>query len=529
MTKARFDRIAVVGAALLIVVFTLRGDDSLREKASTWDETHYLGIGVHLLEQRSWDISGAILHPPLAYYLQGLPLLFFDRPESLFEYPRGDDDELSFLGKSEYRRGRRWLSSPANRDDRLLTAARLPNLALGAVLGWLVFVWARALAGSAAGVVATLLYTFSPNVLAHARLATTDVPAAATLLGFSYVYWRTLRSPTRGWLLASSVLLGLALLGRHTSALLLATAPVLFWLDRRSGAAPDARLSHVAWIAAGGLAVFAIGYLGDPHPYFQGIALQAARVSDGVPSFFGGELRDGGWWYFQLASLALKTPLPFLVAGVAGCAVLVARPEQRVGAAHLLAVPVTLLALHTVVPQSLGVRYVWPLFPVLAIAAGALWQAAGRGRRTALALVAAWQVGGSLLLHPHYLAHMNVLAGGPSNGHRYLVDSNFDWGQDLKGLARHLEERGIDRIALSYFGTDDPARYGIDYEWLPSFHLPAEQRGEPNTWPPHGWVAISATNLRGVYLETHRDVYAELRERPADSVVGHTIFLYELE
>jgi len=33
------------------------------------------------------------------------------------------------------------------------------------------------------------------------------------------------------------------------------------------------------------------------------------------------------------------------------------------------------------------------------------------------------------------------LAGGPASGYRYLVDSNLDWGQDLKGLASWLREQ----------------------------------------------------------------------------------------
>ena len=36
-----------------------------------------------------------------------------------------------------------------------------------------------------------------------------------------------------------------------------------------------------------------------------------------------------------------------------------------------------------------------------------------------------------------------------------------DWGQDLKGLKRWMDARGVREINLSYFGTASPEYYGI--------------------------------------------------------------------
>ena len=38
----------------------------------------------------------------------------------------------------------------------------------------------------------------------------------------------------------------------------------------------------------------------------------------------------------------------------------------------------------------------------------------------------------TLAIHPHYLSYFNALAGGPEDGYNVLIDSNVDWGQDLK-------------------------------------------------------------------------------------------------
>jgi len=103
------------------------------------------------------------------------------------------------------------------------------------------------------------------------------------------------------------------------------------------------------------------------------------------------------------------------------------------------------------------------------------------------------QLGAVLRISPHFTAYFNGLAGGPANGYRSLVDSNIDWGQDLVHLRQYLEEHGIGKIQLAYFGHGLPEQYGISYEPL---ELP----------PRRGYVAISVSLLMGhPYLLTYTD------------------------
>ena len=44
-----------------------------------------------------------------------------------------------------------------------------------------------------------------------------------------------------------------------------------------------------------------------------------------------------------------------------------------------------------------------------------------------------------------------------------MVDSNYDWGQDLKPLGSGLKELGNPPVILSYFGVARPEYYGIKY------------------------------------------------------------------
>lgn len=63
--------------AICLALFAVRAITSMVQESSTWDETHYFGMGKYLLQTGRWDVQGCILHPPLSYYLSSIPLLFF--------------------------------------------------------------------------------------------------------------------------------------------------------------------------------------------------------------------------------------------------------------------------------------------------------------------------------------------------------------------------------------------------------------------------------------------------------------------
>jgi hypothetical protein len=159
--------------------------------------------------------------------------------------------------------------------------------------------------------------------------------------------------------------------------------------------------------------------------------------------------------------------------------------------------------------------------PFLCIAGGlagyALLAGAGRGRARAaggaiLALLLGWHAASALAIHPHHLAYMNELAGGPDRRLPRLVDSNLDWGQDLAGVKKFMEEKGLTTINLYYFGTADPEYYGI-------------RRNVPSR---PGWFAVSLTHLMGVYLPDP-DYLAGFRQMEPERTIGHSIRLYRLE
>jgi hypothetical protein len=152
---------------------------------------------------------------------------------------------------------------------------------------------------------------------------------------------------------------------------------------------------------------------------------------------------------------------------------------------------------------NIGLRYVLPAFPLLMVLAGStslLWKKRKVLRGILAISLMLWYAGESLSIYPHYLSYFNQIAGGPKNGYRFLVDSNLDWGQGLKGLKKYMDENGISKIKLSYFGTADPEQYGISYQALPSFP-PLRPEFVPKSFSKGDLVAVSATNLFPLYVD----------------------------
>ncbi|MGH7858875.1 MAG: hypothetical protein ACREQY_16235, partial [Candidatus Binatia bacterium] len=97
-------------------------------------------------------------------------------------------------------------------------------------------------------------------------------------------------------------------------------------------------------------------------------------------------------------------------------------------------------------------------------------------RAGAVAVVVVALIGNVAALrhHPHHLAYFNELTGGPAHGGEYLIDSNLDWGQDLKNLAAWLRaERPGESVGLAYFGGVDPSILEASGEGFPFRLAPA--------------------------------------------------------
>lgn len=211
-------------------------------------------------------------------------------------------------------------------------------------------------------------------------------------------------------------------------------------------------------------------------------------------AFLNGKVSVNGWYSFFPYAFLVKTPLPVFAVIVLALAAAVARwresetapagpPSQRVGPAFYETLPLwTLLAFYWALAVlgrlNIGHRHIMPTYAPLFVLCGAAadwlpgWLTFGRaaapavraraGRAAGLILCSLIVLLAAEVLwrFPNYLAYFNAIAGGPAHAYRHLVDSSLDWGQDLPGVSRYLEQhKPTGPVYLAYFGVGSPNYY----------------------------------------------------------------------
>jgi hypothetical protein len=269
-----------------------------------------------------------------------------------------------------------------------------------------------------------------------------------------------------------------------------------------------------------------------PEPYLFGF-LRFFEHSEARRAFLLGRLSGTGFPQFFLVSFLVKTPLPLL-----GLLLLAAagrgRDAARGGALAAAGIPFLVYAALTHTRGlNIGHRHLLPLYPfafVLAGAAGAwLPRRLGRAGALLLAVLLGWYGWGTLRVHPHELAYFNETVGGPENGWRVLVDSSLDWGQDLSRVEPWMRRHGIQHYKLSYFGTAFPRYYGITGEMLPGYSSPRAPRVTREV-SPGDVLAVSATNLQGVYIEDEdQPLMARIRQIRPFGRIGYSILVFRAD
>ena len=153
---------------------------------------------------------------------------------------------------------------------------------------------------------------------------------------------------------------------------------------------------------------------------------------------------------------------------------------------------------------NIGHRHLLPLYPAVFILAGVAvgtLRISTRRRLAVAATAAGLQFAAAAGTYPHYLAYFNAIAGGPANGHRLLVDSSLDWGQDLSRVKPWLDANNSgpapQPVFLFYFGSADPTYYGITARRMPL--ADGLKAVVPFVRLESGIYVVSATHLANVY------------------------------
>ncbi|MEW5987347.1 MAG: glycosyltransferase family 39 protein [Chloroflexota bacterium] len=302
--------------------------------------------------------------------------------------------------------------------------------------------------------------------------------------------------------------------------------------------------------------------------YWRGLIRLNQHQELGHAAYLLGHFSQNGWWYYFPVAFLVKTPLPTLIAwllaavwwlrSAASVRLTLARPPTAEGASgqaiHLVGVfdvslnqmaaettlwipALALIAISLTSSIDVGYRHILPVLPLTVVFIGqavATWQAEKsrviareqspergvpphlvRLRPVLLsALVIVWLAVESFAIQPHALAYFNQLAGGPANGYHILLDSNLDWGQELKRLGEFVKEEDLGPLVLSYFTAVDPAVYGIQVE-SPVYY--------PFT-PGPGLYALSANDVAGFDPQ----LASLFRYRTPFAQIGYALWLYRV-
>ena len=181
------------------------------------------------------------------------------------------------------------------------------------------------------------------------------------------------------------------------------------------------------------------------------------------------------------------------------------------------------------VPICLAMRYVLPLFPFALIAAAkpACYLQSAYWQRSLLVLaLLLWSVGSSLHVYPHSLSYFNELAGGPDNGHRYLLDSNIDWGQDLLFLKEWVEAHPeAASLGLAYFNFIDYRVCGAEFANVPRdppTNAPLDEAKGTQYGPHPGYFAVDLHSL------SEGGGYTYFQRFQPIAKAGYSIFIYHI-
>ncbi len=479
-------RAAIFFVCLLLVVHLILALSSIRQKSATFDEIIHVTAGYHYWtagDYRFQPENGNLPQRWAALPLVGMGVAFPEKTENVWTAGH------SFFYKS------------GNDADAMLFAGRSMIALLSVMLAATVYFWAAGIFGRLGGLISLALYSFSPTMLAHGRLTTSDMAAALFfMLSVRAIAWVLHRVDLFSLGAASLAVAGL-MLSKMSGVLIVPVSVLLIlarllWgreltiflgirrvVDTRSGqlavlgvsalvvamvsfvviwGAYGFRFSAAPTLPSGQSLSFAtwereldgtghlqplIRFARDerliPEAYLYGFSYVLAQART-RPAFLNGDYSMEGWWYFFPFCMAVKTPLVTLLLVVLGMAALIrfGRRDLWEALSPLIFFAVVYGITALTANINIGHRHVLPIYPVLFILSGAaaLWFNLARRFSTILApLLLVVYLAETLLIWPHYLAFFNVTAGGPKNGYRLLVDSSLDWGQDLPGVSRWID------------------------------------------------------------------------------------------
>jgi hypothetical protein len=338
-----FIAITLLGIMFLLMNLSVRNDSAIM------DELAHIPAGYSYVALKDMRLNPE--HPPLIKDLAGIPLLFLDLTFPTAVKPWAEDLN------GQWEMGRIFLYRAGNNPDQILRWARFPMMVLAVLFGWLLYCWTNRRFGAYTALLTLFLFAFSPTFIAHARYVTTDLAASfGFLIGImTFIDFLEERTPKR--LLFAGLALGIALLLKFSTILLLPVYTlitvlwIIFWHKKHlpKTATLKKRIIHIARYTAvlfgqyaliGIIAAVVIIIVYQWHilnypaerqladaseilntfgkrwlvntdlwliqhnatralgQYMLGMLMVVQRAAGGNTTYFLGEVGNEGWWYY---------------------------------------------------------------------------------------------------------------------------------------------------------------------------------------------------------------------------------------
>lgn len=336
----------------VLLIFLLISLPLIRHESATSDEQAHIPAAYSYVMSGNYTLNPE--HPPLAKLIGGLGFI-----GSHYSFP----NQLLYGNKKvadrQWEAGTVFLYHSGNNPDSILMRSRLPLLIASIIGLFICYLLFAAVSSKQVALIALMLTTLSPTVIAHGHLVTTDVLVMTTVTIALLCFVRYLQKPSWLYGVIAGVTLAAAQLSKFSAALLFIFYPVaavLFYYANKPKAKLRGALSatikallptylvalliiygvyalQVLHLDRAAQEAWIIGAAGDPNThmgarlllhmnkllgaaptvrYIVGFTSSLVRVEVGHGAYLLGQnYTTGTFLYFPVTSL-LKTPTPLL-------------------------------------------------------------------------------------------------------------------------------------------------------------------------------------------------------------------------
>jgi hypothetical protein len=405
---------------MLMVYFSVSLNSSLN-KSLTFDESIHMTAGLTY-----WTHGDFRLQPENGNLPQRLAGLLL----------KNNHDNNEALNHTAWGKADTWGSSlqyvwfSGHKPNEIALLSRTMMAIVGVVLGLVVFLWTRKLMGALAAMVALTLYALSPTMLAHGRIASSDLTAALCFFATAWALCSLYAKLTPVRVVLVGVLLGCSFCAKFSGVLLLpvfACVALGRLLDKRTWTAHLLKsrnfttLKHRTGLLLGSsctIAIIAIATLWGFYDFrYSAVAPDAAvtcelpwdyvisdigklrapvefarekqllpeaflwgfsfviKASSARKAFFAGNYSAHGWKLFFPTVFAVKTALPILIMFCVGIVTLLVHSRNLKKLWVLAPAMWCFLAIYSAAAitshLNIGHRHLLPIYPFVFLIAGA--------------------------------------------------------------------------------------------------------------------------------------------------------------